>query len=194
MIFYHYTCLEHLEKIVDSGYLKLCESNIYPPSYVVETENGVGVTDEYLEAKKAGQPIVDENAMKGPPVVWLYRKPLTGKGPDMLQSEGVMPVDGRLFPVTIDKSRVEISVNIPAEDAQRADKFFRKHKTPEWWLRILEKAAGSSKVRDWYVIERIIPSEEWLEIKDRYNNKDAIKQGNSANREFNYENISSNRK
>ena len=194
MIFYHYTCLEHLEEIVGSGYLKLCESNAVPPSYVVDTPDGLAVTQEYVEAKEAGDLPTDDNAMQGPTVVWLFKKPVTGRGPTMLQSQSMAYINGQYIPVTVDKTRVEITVDVPADEVQRADKFFKKHKTPEWWLKILEAAGGSSKLRDWYVIERIVPSEEWLEIKDRYNNKDAIKQGNSKDREFNYENISTNRK
>ena len=128
MIFYHYTCLEHLEEIVGSGYLKLCESNAIPPSYVVETT-----------------------------VVWLYKKPVTGRGPTMLQTQSMAYIDGKYLPVTVDKTRVEITVDVPASEVQRADKFFKRHKTPAWWLKILEAAGGSSKLRDWYVIERIIP-------------------------------------
>ena len=145
MIFYHYTCMEHLDKIIDSGYLKLSESNISP------------------EEEKAG-----------PGVVWLVKKRITGKAPSMLTSRAVLSSGGKLVPVTIDKSRVEITVDLSSEEVQRSDKFFRKHKSPTWWVEALEDYTNS-KARDWYVIERTIPSEEWIEIKDRYNEQDVIK-------------------
>ncbi len=105
MIFYHYTCVEHLETIIEAGYLKLCEANVYPPSYFQETDKGIQISSEYLEGVKTGQSPVDENELKGPHVVWLYKKRLTGKGPKMLLSTGTMNVSGSLVPVTIDKSR-----------------------------------------------------------------------------------------
>ena len=151
MIFYHYTCLEHLETIVNSGYLKLCQSNVNPPP--------------------------EEATEDTPQVVWLLKKPLVGKTPDMLVSQGYANVDGRNVPVRIDKSRVEIIVNVPQEDVQRADKFFRKNNTPEWWIKVLENASGGTKVKEWYVVERTVGQEEWVEINDRYNSTDKVKKG-----------------
>ena len=179
MIFYHYTCVEHLETIIEAGYLKLCEANVYPPSYFQETDEGIQISSEYLEGVTTGQPPVDENELKGPHVVWLFKKRLTGKGPKMLLSTGTMNVSGSLVPVTIDKSRVEFTVDVPASEVKRADKFFKKHNTPDWWLKVMALAGGNSKVKDWYVIERTIPSNEWKEIKDRYDYRDAVRQGNS---------------
>jgi len=179
MIFYHYTCVEHLETIIEAGYLKLCEANVYPPSYFQETDKGIQISSEYLEGVKTGQPPVDENELKGPHVVWLYKKQLIGKGPKMLLSSTVVKIAGSLLPTTIDKSRVEFTVDLPANEVKRADKFFKKHNTPEWWIKILERAGGSSKVKDWYVIERPVLSNEWKEIKDRYNYRDAVRQGDS---------------
>ena len=59
---------------MESGYLKLCESNIQPP------------TEEYVSAANQGRVVADANAMKGPIVVWLVKKRLTGKAPRMLMS------------------------------------------------------------------------------------------------------------
>ena len=95
MIFYHYTCIEHIEKIIDDGFLKTSESNVSPS---------------------------EEHA--GPDVVWLLKKPLTGQVPQMLTGRAEM--SGRS--VGIDKSRICITVDLPATDVQRADKFWKKHK------------------------------------------------------------------
>ena len=92
----------------------------------------------------------------------------------MLTSRAVLSSGGKLVPVTIDKSRVEITVDLSSEEVQRSYKFFRKHKSPAWWVKALE-VYTNGKARDWYVIERTIPSEEWIEIKDRYNEQDVIK-------------------
>ena len=78
------------------------------------------------------------------------------------------PPRSTLFPYTT----LFRSVDLPANEVKRADKFFKKHNTPEWWIKILERAGGSSKVKDWYVIERPVLSNEWKEIKDRYNYRD----------------------
>ena len=144
MIFYHYTCIEHLEKIIDDGFLKISESNVSP-----------------------------SEAHAGPDVVWLLKKPLTGQVPEMLT--GRAEISGRSF--GIDKSRIRITVDLPATEVQRADKFWKKHKVEQWWADQLNKLGGKSKVKDWYVIIRNIPSEEWVEIGDRYNQNQKIKAG-----------------
>ncbi len=144
MIFYHYTCVEHLEKIIDDGFLKTSESNVSPS---------------------------EEHA--GPDVVWLLKKPLTGQVPEMLT--GRAEISGR--PFGIDKSRICITVDLPPTEVQRADKFWKKHKVEQWWADRLSSLGGKSKVKDWYVILRNIPSEEWVEIGDRYNQNQKIKAG-----------------
>mgnify|MGYP001363937401 CR=1 FL=1 len=77
MKFYHYTCFEHLDKIKESGYLKLCESNTQPP------------TEEFHLALNQGHVVEDANEMKGPGVVWLLKKRLTGRAPAMLMAWGL---------------------------------------------------------------------------------------------------------
>jgi hypothetical protein len=144
MIFYHYTCIEHIEKILDDGLLKTSESNVSPS---------------------------EEHA--GPDVVWLLKKPLTGQVPEMLT--GRIEASGRSF--GIDKSRICVTVDLPHSEVQRADKFWKRHKVEQWWVDRLSSLGGKSKVKDWYVITRSIPSEEWVEIGDRYNQNQKIKAG-----------------
>ena len=144
MIFFHYTCIEHLEKIIDVGFLKTSESNVSPS---------------------------EEHA--GPDVVWLLKKPFRGQVPEMLT--GRAEISGR--PLGIDKSRICITVDLPPTEVHRADKFWKKHKVEQWWADRLSSLGGKSKVKDWYVILRNIPSEEWVEIGDRYNQNQKIKAG-----------------
>ena len=132
MIFYHYTCIEHIKNIFSDGFLKASEANISP-----------------VEARLQ------------PDVVWLFKKPWVGQVPQMLS--GVTP--------GIDKTRICIKVDVPAEEVQRADKFWKKFDTPDWWIKALEECGGKTNSKDWYVITRNILSAEWLEVRDRYSNQ-----------------------
>ena len=130
MIFYHYTCIEHIEKIFSDGFLKVSEANISPVEAHVQ-----------------------------PDVVWLFKKPWIGKIPQMLAGHN------------IDKTRISIKVDVPMEEVQRADKFWKKFDTPDWWIKSLEECGGKTNSKDWYVITRNIPSTEWVEVSDRYSNQ-----------------------
>ena len=132
MIFYHYTCIEHIEEIFSDGFLKVGEANISP-------------VEVHLQ----------------PDVVWLFKKPWVGQVPKMLS--GRTP--------GIDKTRICIKVDVPMEEVQRADKFWKKFDTPDWWIKALEGCGGKTNSKDWYVISRNIPSTEWVEVKDRYSNQ-----------------------
>ena len=105
MIFYHYTCIEHIKNIFSDGFLKASEANISP-----------------VEARLQ------------PDVVWLFKKPWVGQVPQMLS--GVTP--------GIDKTRICIKVDVPAEEVQRADKFWKKFDTPDWWIKALESGGGKT--------------------------------------------------
>jgi len=130
MIFYHYTCIEHIEEIFSDGFLKASEANISPVEAHIQ-----------------------------PDVVWLFKKPWTGKVPQMLAGHD------------IDKTRIYIKVDVPMEEVQRADKFWKKFDTPSWWIKSLEECGGKTNSKDWYVITRNIPSTEWVEVRDRYSNQ-----------------------
>ena len=177
MIFYHYTSEGLVESILESGYLKLCESNALPDSRL----SGLNVySQETLDLIKSGInkfDIEDTNALKSPKVVWLFKKQLVGTAPVMLTSKGSVKLFGvgQPLPVVFDKSKIEFTVDIPIEDVQRSDKFFRQFNTPEWWIKGLEQFGGKTGVKDWYVCRREILESEWVEIKDRYNPKNSIK-------------------
>ena len=128
---------------------------------------------EYGIIKTTESNVSMEEEHAGPDVVWLLKKPLTGQVPEMLT--GRAEISGR--PFGIDKSRICITVDLPPTEVQRADKFWKKHKVEQWWADRLSSLGGKSKVKDWYVILRNIPSEEWVEIGDRYNQNQKIKAG-----------------
>ena len=134
MIFYHYTCIEHIKEIFSDGFLKAGEANISP---------------------------VEANLQ--PNVVWLFKKPWVGQVPKMLA--GTPPYQA------IDKTRICIKIDVPAEEVQRADKFWKKFDTPDWWIKALEECGGKTNSKDWYVITRNVPSKEWVEVRDRYSNQ-----------------------
>ena len=134
MIFYHYTCIEHIKEIFSDGFLKAGEANISP---------------------------VEVNLQ--PNVVWLFKKPWVGQVPKMLS--GTSPYQA------IDKTRICIKIDVPVEEVQRADKFWKKFDTPDWWIKALEGCGGKTNSKDWYVITRNVPSTEWVEVRDRYSNQ-----------------------
>jgi len=134
MIFYHYTCIEHIKEIFSDGFLKTGEANISP---------------------------VEANIQ--PDVVWLFKKPWVGQVPKMLA--------GKSSYQAIDKTRICIKIDVPAEEVQRADKFWKKFDTPDWWIKALEGCGGKTNSKDWYVITRNVPSTEWVEVRDRYSNQ-----------------------
>ena len=134
MIFYHYTCIEHIKEIFSDGFLKVGEANISP-------------VEAHLQ----------------PDVVWLFKKPWVGQVPKMLA--GNSPYQA------IDKTRICIKIDVPVEEVQRADKFWKKFDTPDWWIKALEECGGKTNSKDWYVMTRNIPSIEWVEVRDRYSNQ-----------------------
>ena len=140
MIFYHYTGSHHIDEIQETQVLRPTESNLH-----------------------------HEIAHYGPDVVWLFKEPLGDKTPVMMQSK--VQVDGAT--IFLDKAQYEIKVDLPPSEVMRADKFFKKFHDDlnyaELLLRALEKAGGS-KSKTWYVIQRPIPSEEWVGIKARKHN------------------------
>ena len=140
MIFYHYTGSHHIDEIQETQVLRPTESNLH-----------------------------HEIAHYGPDVVWLFKEPLGDKTPVMMQSK--VQVDGAT--IFLDKAQYEIKVDLPPSEVMRADKFFKKfhdnRKYAEFLLQSLEKTGGS-KSKTWYVIQRPIPSEEWVGIKERKHN------------------------
>tara|TARA_R100000306_G_C4318326_1_gene113776 strand:+ start:80 stop:550 length:471 start_codon:yes stop_codon:yes gene_type:complete len=134
MIFYHYTCIEHIEEIFSDGFLKASEANISPVEAHIK-----------------------------PDVVWLFKKPWVGQAPKMLSGSDSFSA--------VDKTRICITVDVPMEEVQRADKFWKRFDTPDWWIKALEKCGGKTNSKDWHVITRNIPSTEWIEVRDRYSNQ-----------------------
>ena len=133
MKYYHYTTDLHLPKIQEAGFLKLVESN-------------VSETEEHF----------------GPDVVWLFKQPVKGKTPKMLQST----IDiGTAF-ILVDKSSVEIEVELPVKEVVRADKFYKKHKADSKWITQLCKNVDSSS-KQWYVVERPVLVDEFVAVRKR---------------------------
>ena len=137
MIFYHYTGSHHIDAIQETQVLQTTESNLH-----------------------------HEIEHYGPDVVWLFKEPLGDKTPEMMKAKAQL--SGAT--VFLDKAQYEIKVDLPPSEVMRADKFFKRFHDDlnyaELLLRALEKTGGS-KAKTWYVIQRPIPSEEWVGIKER---------------------------
>ena len=111
----------------------------------------------------------------GPDVVWLFKEPLRGTTPRML----ITHVDLKFATLYLDKSKMEIQVDIPAHEVRRADKFFKKLDADPKWISHLE-SSGQSKNKKWYVIERDIPKSEWVDITVRPEASDVLKEHNTG--------------
>ena len=106
----------------------------------------------------------------GPDVVWLFKEPLSGPTPNMLISK----FDVKFGVLHLDKSKIQIQVNIPEHEVRRADKFFKGCDADSQWIQHLE-IVGQSKKKKWYVITRDIPQSEWVSITIRPDSSDIIK-------------------
>ena len=139
MIFYHYTPSNHIHEIRDAGVINTTESNLH-----------------------------HEIVHYGPDVVWLFKEPLGDKIPKMMKATRRFK-DGSV--IVVDKSQWEITVDLPPEEVIRADKFFKRfHSDDPSYADLLLNAlelAGGSKAKTWYVIQRPIPSEEWVFTRER---------------------------
>ena len=98
----------------------------------------------------------------GPDVVWLFREPLKGPTPKML----ITSIDVKIGTLYLDKSKIQMQVDVPEHEVQRADKFFKKMGADPQWIEHLEYM-GQSKKKKWYVISRNIPKSEWREVTIR---------------------------
>jgi len=111
----------------------------------------------------------------GPDVVWLFREPLKGTTPHML----ITQIKLKFGVLYLDKSKVQIQVNLPEHEVQRADKFLRKQGADALWIKCLEKI-GQSKQKKWFVIQRDIPQSEWQDITIREEASDIVKEYNTG--------------
>ena len=111
----------------------------------------------------------------GPDVVWLFKEPLRGPTPTMLLTK----INVKLGLLHLDKSKIQIQVNLPEHEVQRADKFLRKHGADDLWIKRLEEV-GQSKRKKWYVIQRDIPQSEWGDITIRPEASDILKEYNTG--------------
>jgi hypothetical protein len=104
--------------------------------------------DQRLTTTESNVSATQEHA--GPDVVWLtseddptkYGLGLTGSA--------------------VDKRRIRITVDV--EDAVLWLAWAKRQRSPQRVIKAMSKAGG---FRTWYVVERPIPSSEWVEILDR---------------------------
>ena len=86
-----------------------------------------------IKASESNVSATEEHA--GPDVVWLFKEPLTGPTPNML----IVKIALKFGLLYLDKSKVQLQVNLPEHEVQRADKFLRKHGVDDLWIKQLEK-------------------------------------------------------
>ena len=133
---YHYTCLEHLPKILRDGFLKTTESN--------------------LSMKKPHA---------GPDVVWLSKKPdlhvVRGSG---LESPTMNRLLEEVDLAGTDKYEVRFTLSLPANETMKWHDWAKRRGCSEKTMRILSESAGSG-AHSWLVIERpVFLAQECVEI------------------------------
>ena len=111
----------------------------------------------------------------GPDVVWLFKEPLKGSTPKML----INKIDVRIGTLYLDKSKMQIQVEIPDHEVRRADKFFKELGADPQWIKQLE-VMGQSKKKKWYVLTRDIPQSEWREVTVRPDASDILEDYSSG--------------
>jgi len=125
--------------------------------------------EELIRVGESNISSTEEHA--GPDVIWLFKEPLRGPTPNML----ICPVDLKFATLFLDKSKIQMQVNVPEHEVQRADKFFKKLGVDSQWIQQLEYV-GQSKKKKWYVIQRDIPKSEWENIIIREGASDILKE------------------
>jgi len=128
----------------------------------IQEEGLIKVSESNISATK-------EHA--GPDVVWLFKEPLTGPTPRML----MFPVNMKFATLLLDKSKIQIQVDIPEQEVRRADKFFKKLGADPQWIKELERV-GQSKNKKWYVIQRDILQSEWGSVTIRPEASDILQE------------------
>jgi hypothetical protein len=133
---YHWTSLAHLRSILESGVLRTTESNVGSPGLVL---------------KPAGEHY-------GPDVVWLLDVPV------LHHNHGLTMSPDSQIQMRHDKTEVRITVRVT--DATAWTRWApAKEMHPEWRRAFLKGAGGRDAARHWWVVEREIPRDEWLEIR-----------------------------
>jgi len=144
MLLYHFTTPIHLPRIAEDGFLKVTESNIgAPPNKSMEP------TGEHA----------------GPDVVWLTNQDGTQTNRDTLRAGCVLSA-GSFSVLSVDKTVVRFTVDVPDDEVLRWADFAKAQGIHKRWQRVLEK--WPAKPNWWFLIERPVPSGEWVEICSTY--------------------------
>lgn len=141
---YHYTCLEHLPKILFSGFLKTTESNVSI-----------------------------ERSHAGPDVVWLTTDPdcKHGHGIDQAsivhtaRQQGVEPTPEMLE--QWDKTRIRFTVRLPNNHVHKWLDWSQKFQMNPLWRKAFIKAARGG-TGTWRVVEHPVFQDRWVEVIDRH--------------------------
>jgi hypothetical protein len=134
MMLFHYTCREHLERIAFEGMITTTETNV-----------GAPMLGEFV-----GAPRGPHFAKDG---VWLT----TSRS---LESADSMGLAGSRY----DKTRVQITVDVPDREAKHWLTWAKKKRIHPKWL---EAMTSGRDAKSWYVVLRPIPRSEWLLVEDR---------------------------
>lgn len=133
---YHFTSKHHLELILKAGVITTTESNVGSPHFALQPTG-----DHY-----------------GPDVVWLLDTPV------LHYNHGLSMDPDSKIQMLWNKTEVRITVRVegavpwlkwkPAEEMN-----------PRWRRSFLQGVGGRDAARRWWVLEREIPRDEWLEIR-----------------------------
>lgn len=143
---YHYTCLEHLPKILESGFLKTTESNISIERHDV-----------------------------GPRVVWLTTDPDCKHGHGIGNNEAYAARNATRLSVEVtdelmegwDKTRVRFTVRLPNSHVHKWVEWSQKFQMNPVWRKAFV-AAAKGGVNTWRVVEHPILQDRWVEVIDRH--------------------------
>jgi|694.fasta_scaffold52883_10 hypothetical protein len=141
---YHYTCLAHLPRILEMGFLKTTESNVS-----IERENA------------------------GPKVVWLTTDAECKHGHGIGNNATYAAGRAQGIQVTPemmeqwDKTRVRFTVRLPNNHVHKWVEWSQKFQMDALWRKAFIKAAGGG-TGTWRVVEHPILQDRWVEVIDRH--------------------------
>lgn len=152
MELYHFTCIDHLMDILETGVIKCSNSQLKQPTaeetrVLTKFYKGSKEPPTETEQKLLKQAIVGKN-----PVVWFTDK----KDPERMGLDANKPVD-----LIYDKKQICIVVEQTPDFKHWQEWALKKHINLDWYRRI----TNGYDYKSWYILERplkLSEIKEWL--------------------------------
>lgn len=169
--FAHFTTDNHIAEIMADGLIKRAESNLYPPTYFGREREWVAeqrVKHPELSDAEVWQSLLGSGNEDPDRLVWLTKDFYATKSRQWWAYDPAFDGYGRQNGFHL-KVAYRIVVALPEGEA----KFWRNwmHEqggTNEDWMDSLAGATEAQRLtsKNWFVLDRVIPREEWLSVEE----------------------------